>query len=144
MAVTPKNYELAYLLSPSVPEADILMYAGKLTTLIQESQGVIRHVEEPKKLKLSFPVNKEKNAYFGWTAFTASPEKVIEIDKKAKDQNLLRYLLIHQEEIRTVPQFRPSTARPLKERPIPRETEKPEEKLDLEQLDKRLDEILGK
>lgn len=140
----PKNYEIAYLLSPSIPEGEVLTHAGKFTTLIEGSKGVVRHVEAPKKIKLSYSVKKERNAYFGWTAFTMAPSYLADLEKKVKAQKLLRHLTIQHEEMRRVPQFRPQTVRPFKERPIPREPEKPEEKLDLEALDKRLEEILGK
>ena len=58
----PKNYELAYLLSSSIPEEEVLTRAGKLTALIEENKGLIRHVQEPRKIKLAYPVKKEKVA----------------------------------------------------------------------------------
>ena len=144
MNTESRNYELAYLLSPSTPEGEVLTHAGKLTTLIEDAKGVVRHVEAPKKIKLSYPVKKERNAYFGWTTFTMTPSYLADFEKKVKTQKFLRHLTVQHEETRRVPQFRPPPARPFKERPIPRESEKPEEKLDLEALDKRLEEILGK
>jgi hypothetical protein len=72
------------------------------------------------------------------------------ITKKIKSfANLLRSMITEEVEIefrptvlRTIPS-RPSVARP--PRPVaPKEAETPEEKLDLEALDKRLEEILGK
>ena len=37
-----KNYELAYLLSPSIPEEEILPHAGKLSALIEEQKGQMK------------------------------------------------------------------------------------------------------
>lgn len=144
MASESKNYELAYLLSLSIPKGDVLTHAGKLTTLIEDVKGVVRHVEAPRKIKLAYPVKKEKEAYFGWTSFVMAPPHLADLEKKVKAQHLLRHLIVHYEAIRRTPQFRPQHVRPTKERPIPREPEKPEERLDLEALDKRLEEILGK
>lgn len=147
MPADPKNYELAYLLSPSVSEEEVLTYAGKLTTLITDSHGAIRRVEEPRKKRLAYPVRKEQNAYFGRTTFSIASEHIANFKKKLKaTEGLLRYLLV-EEEIETRPQIvRPPLQRPapLRPRPIPRVEEKPEEKLDLEALDRKLEEILGK
>lgn len=140
-----KNYELAYLLSPSLPEEEVLTWAGKITAAIEESKGAIRNVEPPRKRKLSYLVKKQENAYWGWTTFAMAPEAVATLEKKIKGLgNILRHLIVEEEEMPVrMPRLRtvPSSQAP---RAIPRETEKPEEKLDLEQLDKKLEEILGK
>ncbi len=145
MASESKNYELAYLLSPFIPEEETLTWAGKLTAVIEESRGVIRHAEPPRKKKLAYLVKKQPQAYFGWTTFRAVPDAIALLEKKLKNaENLLRHLVVEEEEMLLRPahlRVIPSTLRP---RAIPREAEKPEEKLDLEQLDKKLEEILGK
>lgn len=144
-----KNYELAYLLSPSLPEEEVLGYAGKLSGIVEEQKGAIRRVEAPKRRKLAYPIKKENTAYFGWTTFAVVPSAIAQIEKKVKESPQLLRHLITEEEIET---RRPIMLRPL--RPLPaagqpppvlrREAEKPEEKLDLEALDKKLEEILGK
>ena len=142
-----KNYELAYLLSPSLSEEEVLTWAGKLGTLMEESKGVIRHAESPKKRQLAYPVKKQKNAYFGWTTFSLAREHLALLIKKLKGvENLLRHLIVEEEEIEIrPPMLRIIPPRPGRPRAIPREAPKPaDEKLDLEALDKKLEEILGK
>ena len=142
------NYELAYLLSPSIPEEEILSHAGKLSDLIEEQKGIIKHLREPKRQKLSYPIHKERNVYFGWTTFRLAPEGIVALEKKLKTQTqILRYLIVQEETRLKPPVFRTGTPKsPVSQKSpaIPRETEKPEEKLDLEALDKKLEEILGK
>ena len=143
----PKNYELAYLLSSAISEEEVLARAGEITTLIEENKGVLKHSENPKKVKLAYPVKKEKTAFFGYITFTIDPELVTVLAKKIKRPEVLRYLLIEEEVGRRPPAFRPQPSRPpvLRQRPAPREeVPKEEEKLDLEALDKKLEEILGK
>lgn len=144
----PKNYELAYLLSPSVPEGEVLTWAGKLTTLITEAYGTMRRVEEPKRRKLAYTVEKKDEAYFGWTTFSMAPGNTADLKKKLKsEKELLRYLLTEEEIETRTPLLRPFIPRraPLKPKTFLRPQEpKPEEKLDLEALDKKLEEILGK
>ncbi len=148
MASEQKNYELAYLLPPSIAEGEVLTHAGKITTLIEGAGGMIRHAEEPRKRKLAYPVKKEVNAYFGWTTFAISPENLAALKKKiVSEEKILRHLLV-EEEIETKPQFiRPFPVRhqPVRPSVAPHPAEpKLEEKLDLEALDKKLEEILGK
>lgn len=144
----PKNYELAYLLSPAIPEEEILQKAGEITTLIEENKGVLKHSENPKKIKLAYPVKKEKTAYFGYTTFTIDPELLAALDKKVKRPEILRYLLVEEEIGRRPPAFRPYPSRSpsLRPKPAPRQeiVKKEDQKLDLEALDKKLEEILGK
>ena len=143
----PKNYELAYLLSSTVPEEEVLTWTGKITRAIADAKGVVRRVEEPFRRHLGYPIQKETQAYFGWTTFTAAPEMLVEIKKSLQALGKIIRLLILEKIESTVP-VRPMRLRTLPTvpaaRPIPRETEKPEEKLDLEALDKKLEEILGK
>lgn len=143
-----KNYELAYLLSPSVPAGEVLTWAGKLTTIITETNGTIRKVGEPKRLKLAYNIAKKGEAYFGWTTFGLVPGNTSDLKKKLKsEKDLLRYLLTEEEIETRPPLLRPFIPRraPPKPKTFLRPPElKPEEKLDLEALDKKLEEILGK
>ena len=144
----PKKYELAYLVSSSVAEDEVLVVAGSLAKIIEEGGGLVRHQETPTKRRLAYLVDKQQNAYFGWITFSASPENVSGIEKKMKGaENILRHLLVEEQEIPPQP-IRLYSPRPTpgeaKPRPAPTAAENPEEKLDLEELDKKLEEILGK
>lgn len=143
----PKNYELAYLFSPAVSEEEISKKSGEVNALIQENGGVLKYAESPKKVKLAYPVKKEKTAYFGYTTFTIIPETLISLDKKIKRPEILRYFLVEEEIGKRPPTFRtPPRSSALRSKPVARQevVVKEEEKLDLEALDKKLEEILGK
>lgn len=146
MASEPKKYELAYLLSPAVAEEEVLVVSGKLARMIEDAGGMIRHQETPQKRKLAFLVKKERNGYFGWTTFTAATEAIGALEKTLKAaENLLRHIIVAEKEI--VQPVRTFMPRPLitpRTRPPAVPAERPEEKLDLEELDKKLEEILGK
>jgi len=144
-----KNYEVAYLLAPSMIEEEALAHAGKLSVLIESEGGAIRHLETPKKRKLMYAIKKQNTAYFAWTVFAAAPEAVIRFNKKISVvPEVLRHMIVEHEVETRKPYIRPlmprAAAGASAPRAIPREEQKPEEKLDLEALDKRLEEILGK
>lgn len=148
MSQEVKNYEFAYLLSPSVEEGAVLSYTAKISALIEEAGGMVRKTEAPKRRQLAYPVRKEHQAYFGWTTFTATPLKTKELEKKFSGlKEILRHLLIEAEIEKRPPTFRPMhamTGAGRVVRPPAREAEKADDKLDLEALDKKLEEILGK
>ena len=145
-----KHYEIAYLLHPSIDEEEVLSHAGKITALVEETKGMINHAEAPKKRKLMYLINREQNAYFGWTQFLLLPELVAELDKKLKLSDrgsLMRYLIVEQERtaapaLRTL--RKASEAREQQGDGASGTSVPQEEKLDLEALDKKLEEILGK
>lgn len=141
----PKTYELAYLLPPSVPEEQVLMAAGRLTSLVESEEGLVVRVEAPKKRRLAYPIKKQINTYFGWTSFRMPADHLAQAKKKLKDENLLRFAIFIQEEEPAPLRLQTISRRPrsAQER-IPREPERMDEKLDLEALDKKLEEILGK
>ncbi|MFY9462797.1 MAG: 30S ribosomal protein S6 [Candidatus Sungiibacteriota bacterium] len=144
-----KNYEVAYLLAPSMTDEEALAHAGKLSVLIEGENGIIRHLETPKKRKLMYAVKKQNSAYFAWTVASISPDAVQGLNKKISAiPEVLRAMIVEHEVETRQPYIRPlaphSPASISAPRIIPREEQKPDEKLDLEALDKRLEEILGK
>ena len=147
-----KNYELAYILSPAIPEEGVLAAAGKLTAALEEAHGMIRRAETPKKRRLAYAIKKETGGYFGWTTFTMARDAVVALEKKIKEnKDLLRHLIVEEEIETRIPYVRPlSGARraPATQRvsasPAAGAQEIGGDKLDLEALDKKLEEILGK
>lgn len=144
MAGEQKNYEIAYLISPKTKEENVFGEAGKITGFIQATpNGLIGHIAEPKQIRLAYAINKSRDAYFGWTRFTMNPETIADFEKKLKlEKAIMRYLIVEAEE----EPIRIRTVRPK----MPLAMTKPvgptagEEKVNMEELDKRLEEILGK
>ena len=146
MVSNAKKYEIAYLLSPSIPEEEVLTYTGKVTAAIEEAKGAIRRMEEPKRRKLAYHVKKQETAYFGWTTFSVAPEAIKTLEKKMKDvEGVLRHVIIHEEEMRTpIVTLREMRREPTGAKPPVPALPMEDVSLDLAALDKKLDEILGK
>ncbi len=148
MVLETKNYEIAYLISPALTEEEALNYANECNSAIEEAKGMIRHAEAPKIHQLAYPVKKEINAYFGWTTFSLSPEHVLKLEKKVKSmEKILRHVIVIEdtEKPKGIPyMMRGGARRPVSQAPDASADQQEEPKLDLEALDKKLDEILGK
>ncbi|MBI4132632.1 MAG: 30S ribosomal protein S6 [Candidatus Sungbacteria bacterium] len=148
-----RNYEITYLIHPDIAEDEVFGQAGKITSFVQEAHGLVGRIGEPKKRRLAYPIKKFRDAYFGWTKFTIVPERIAEIEKKlALEKNFIRYLIV--EDAKRPPlEFRPRREAALRRAPPPSrqlvtpfvpEPPKEEDKIKLEELDKKLEEILGK
>jgi len=112
---------------------------------------MVKRAETPKKRRLAYAIKKETNGYFGWMTFTMTPGAVAGLEKKIKEnKDLLRHLIVEEEIETRIPYVRPMGVRrapALQKTPAMASApagEAPEEKLDLEALDKKLEEILGK
>lgn len=137
-----KNYEIAYLLAPSIAEGNALTYTGKISSWIEGENGIVNYPDKPKKRKLAYPVKKEETAYFGWTKFTAPSASVVNLNKKLKTEPMiLRHLVVEDE----LPTSHLLPIQPVKtyHKTPPSKRAEPVEQLDLEALDKKLEEILG-
>lgn len=143
METEPKNYEIAYLISPQVAAEDAFGEAGKITGFIQDAKGFIGHIEEPKRKTLAYSIKKFREAYFGWTRFSIGSRELSELEKKlSREPNIIRFLIVHADE--TPPErypLRHGAARKTQKSAVP-PAEK--ERMDIGELDKRLEEILGK
>lgn len=145
MEKNPKKYEIAFVLPSSIAEEAMAEHTQKIAAVIEAEAGIISHSESPRKHRLAYPIGKEQNGYFGWIKFTALPEAIAAIEKKIKAApSLMRHLIV--EDTIPVQQF-PRIPRPASA-PIPavapKREEEADERLDLEALDKKLEEILGK
>lgn len=159
-----KSYEVAYLISPALPEDEVFGEAGKITAAIQDAHGLVGRIEEPKKRRLAYPIRlarrssngggKLREAYFGWTTFAIAPERLTDIERRLKaEPNVVRYLIAEEVKRPAAPPRlrldrarRPAVPAPRLEgvKPFTPAAPKEEDKTKLEELDKKLEEILGK
>ena len=141
-----KDYEIGYILSPSIPEERVLTCAGNITGLIEQVSGIVKHVEEPKKKRLVYPIQKNWNAYFGWTTFRMATGNLHTFEKKIKMlEGLMRHLVLEEELNKKPAAYRVARPRSPVDYTAPsHHRDETDEKLDLEALDKKLEEILGK
>ena len=137
-----KVYEIGYLLSPLISEEKLDEEIGSLRKIIEDGGSFIMSEGQPKMQKLAYAVEKNENAYFGWIKFTAGPEILLEIKgsfEKLKEK-IIRFLIIE-----TVKEtLAPAVSKKIFKK---RKTVFPEGKegeMKFEEIDKKLEELLGK
>ncbi len=146
MDTETKNYEFAYWLPPTVAENEVAVRAAKLAAAVEGAGGVVVQSHEPYKRQLAYPVNRERTGYFGWIAFRIAPAALDGIERQMHGEGLMRFLFIAEAKGATRAKARLERAPMRRREPakILRAEEDADAKLDLEALDKKLEEILGK
>lgn len=152
-----QHYELLFILSIKLNEEGQKKVLGIVTDLIKKEGGEIIKSEGWGKRKLSFQVKHERHGYYYLIEFDLKKDKLDNVDRVLKlASEILRYLIV-QAEVKTEEEI--EKERRVRERRTAEEEkklkekiaaeEKPEEKrparekkISLEDLDKKLDEIL--
>ena len=133
--VSMRNYELTLIVSPEISEGAVDDIIGKVTTQIQEEGGIISKEEVLGRRKLPSFIQKHPSGYLTLVSFSMQPEQLTGVEKTIKEEKqILRHMLL---------------SKPLKVREIPTITTKTpttktaesEEKINIEDIDKKLEEI---
>lgn len=126
-----RHYELTYLISPELSEEEIKSFQEKIISLIQEVGGSLSEVLEPARKKM---------AYLATLNFHLDPEKLGSLEKGLKSENqVLRYIILAKPRTKKVLVLS-KKAPPSK---LPKKIVKPEAKVELKEIEKKLEEILG-
>ena len=167
-----KTYELSYIISPEITSEDSLAKAKEIESAIQSREGTVLKQLAPIAKTLSYPIAKRASGFFGVLEFNLEPEKLLELKEIfEKDTKIVRHMLTikqpaemkKERRTREVPRTKiDSTTTPtfeIEHKKYVAETEKnPEEKLEnekpfgaaqgkekveLKDIEQKLEEILG-
>ena len=135
-----RYYKLTYLITPDITEEEAKTIQESINALIQNEKGILTSGSSSLvKKTLGAPINKIKSAFIGNLNFGLDIEKIKEIQEKlVEKKEILRFMLLYQKPKKLEPE------KP-KRRPMLKE-EKPTEtkKVELKEIEKKLDEILDK
>lgn len=138
-------YELTYIVSPILDETSLNETAAAVRDFVSDLNARIKKEQLGEKRKLAYPIKKQLFGYYVTLEFDLEPEKIAELENYLKNQNdILRSLLLSLDEAKLHPA--PAKARVQKTEaaaPVktPFKTEK-SEKIKIEELNKKLEEIL--
>jgi len=157
-----KQYEITLILSPDLREEEINLFQEEFKKNIEKLEGSLKKTGKPEKRSLSYPIKKFQSGYYLIVNFIFNPEKLEELYSILKHKKeILRYIVVFAPEEKPIiiPRKKLSEAKsavvPIKrdergEKPSSAEvasTTKAKKatkgKIQLEELDKKLDEILG-
>lgn len=134
-------YELSYLIHPKVKKEDRDSLQEKMKSFIQDQEGKVTHMIPPSKIELAYPIKDQEKAFLATLLFKMTPSKVEGIKEEAqKEDNILRHLLLKREEEKEKKKRRKKRE---KEAPAPGKKEEKKAKVELKEIEKKLEEILG-
>ncbi len=126
-------YELTYITLPDLSEIELKSLEEEVSSSIQKEGGLIKEINPTFKKKLAFPIKKNKEAFLVNLFFHLAPDKLPSLEKKLKsEKKILRYLILSK----SLPKKIPLPIRPEK-------FIKPKTKVELKEIEKKLEEILG-
>lgn len=135
------------MISPAKSEEEAKNFQDTLKNFLLSLGGLVEENGSVLKRRLYYPVKKVREAHFAHFKFLAEPEKLSELRKKLEEKDVLRYLLI---ETKRIPQriFKPRVFKAVPAEHVLQET-KIEPKIaepaaNIEEIDKKLEELLGK
>lgn len=129
-----KPYELTYLISTDASGEELKNLPEKIKSFIQEEEGAIKKTTEPSKTKLGYPIKEKWQGFLTVLNFSLNPEKIANLEKKLKAENqILRYMILNKD----IPE---KILRSKRTRPELKTKES--EKVELKEIDKKIEEIL--
>lgn len=159
-------YEVAYLISPAYSEEEARNFQQSLKNHVQSFGGLIDHEGEILKRRLFYQIKKMAEAYLANFMFLLAPDKIGDLTAKLNSKEILRFLLVQtkrqpartyrqriahlpgeQEKISGLEKMPTvSTIKKVRgpEAPARIEPQKLEPAANIEEIDKKLEEILGK
>lgn len=144
-----KKYEIGFLLNPFISEEKIDEETAIVRKVIEDRHGLITGEGRPAMKKLAYAVKTKtsskgfESAYFGWLKFTLAPELLPEAKISFdKNENVIRNLIIKiPKETAAKKTFKSIVKKP---RVASAPRDKKEERIKPEEIDKKLEEIIGK
>lgn len=137
-------YELAAFLSSNLSDTEAEEKFNNIIKQIEELNGLILETNLPRLEPLAYPIKKETSGYFCVVTFKVESEMIEEIQKRLKLlPEILRFMIVKKKE---KPQkvdhqkFKAQVKKGKKEGE--KERIKEEKEVSLEELDKKLSEIL--
>jgi small subunit ribosomal protein S6 len=144
-----KSYQLTYIIASEVPQDTIEMAKKDIETYIQENQGVIVSSDKTTPQMLAYPINKRSSGHFITMEFQVAEANIKALDDKIKkEKNVLRHtIVVKQVHKQKKP---PRTRKPMDGMSTPKlgglnapKTASETHKVELQDIDKKLNEILG-
>ena len=146
------HYELLYLVPANYTEEELTPIREKVKSLIKKFTGEITYEENFGKKKLAYPIKGNHQGYYLLYEFDLAGENLKELDKILKlTAELLRHIIVKTVKGRVkAPNLMKTTETKVEPTKMVARSKAPEktpakeekEKIKLEDLDKKLDEIL--
>lgn len=132
-----RNYDLTLIFSPLLADEEANDLFQQFVSFVQEQGGILGDQRLLGKKPLLAPIRHAKEGYLAVITFSLSEEKLPNVEKKCKEtKQILRFFIVKQAK-RITKKARVSPTPEIASSPV----FKKEEKLNLQDIDEKLEEI---
>lgn len=105
------NYESTFICSPELPAEKVEELTGKVSKIIETSNGTIKTVQQLGKKRLAYPINKFREGNYVYMELSGNGEMVSAMENFFKLQDgVIRFLTIKVEKKKVVAKPEPKAA----------------------------------
>ena len=98
MAKVSGNYEVLYLLNPTLGEEDTAALVARFKELA-EGHGTVTEVDEWGKRRLAYPINDLEEGYYVLMTFSSDPAFPAELDRLMRiNVSVMRSIIVSKED----------------------------------------------
>ncbi len=148
-----RKYEIIYIIPSKYTDAEMDEVVGKVGAILKESGAEVSDTYQLGKRRLAYPIDHQRNGSYVLTHFEAEPEAILKMDQTLRlTGEVLRHMVVERDpHLTQIPSFNETDERrgdesrsqerrsaPTQPKPAPA---KPKD-VNMEELDKKLDEIL--
>ncbi len=135
-----KKYELNLLISPDLTKEKIQSVEKDITSLIESFKGSLMEISPPEKRELGYIIDKKyKQAYLLNIRFSLDPNETSKFKNKIKEkEDIIRYILLTKEKTE-----KPGKELRRRKKPDNLDLKTKQKKIELGEIDKKIDEILN-
>ncbi|MEY4744665.1 MAG: hypothetical protein RL272_610 [Candidatus Parcubacteria bacterium] len=147
-----EKYELLYIIAAKYTDAEVEALMEKIKGLIASAGGSVTEMHNLGRRKLAYPISHVRNGNYVLTYFEAEPSALAKLNEMFRlSADILRHLIVARSPYLTkIPSFAELTEirtdgeepRPRPMAPIQQAPVIPQAPVTMEELDKKLDEIL--
>lgn len=93
-----KNYEIMYIINPTVLEEGREALIAKVNDLLTANGANIAKTEKWGERKLAYPIDKKKSGFYVLTTFEIDGTKLAEVEAKLNiTENVMRYIIVKKD-----------------------------------------------
>ena len=97
MAKVSGNYEVLYILNPTLGEEDTAALVARFKELA-EGRGAVTEVDEWGKRRLAYPINDLEEGYYVLMTFSSDPAFPAELDRLMRiNVNVMRSIIVSKD-----------------------------------------------
>ncbi|OGY92717.1 MAG: 30S ribosomal protein S6 [Candidatus Komeilibacteria bacterium RIFCSPLOWO2_01_FULL_53_11] len=151
-----QHYELLYLVTTEIPENELQKIQSEISGFITQQGGKIGKDEQLGRRKLAYPIKAERYGFYMLTEFDLEPEQTLALRKTLQlHKYIARHMLVEKHQISAKELLMQEQAKRRVQERMEKQAQrdqaakeetaagtKHDQKISLEDLDKKLDEIL--